>query len=113
MFSNRPINIFYNEPEVDRWIKFDRYPRKLLRRLLRGKERAGGQKMIVLGLMRGFDKLNIPYRFNDYKYIKKHPDEPACIIGKPHLLFERTWKNPIIFGAGIYSHPIECPELLE
>ncbi|HEY0174877.1 MAG TPA: hypothetical protein VGC08_00775 [Pedobacter sp.] len=61
--------------------------------------------------MKGLDKIGIPYRFNDYRYIKKHPGEIACIIGKPHLIFERTWKNPIILGAGIYSHPIECPEL--
>jgi hypothetical protein len=30
----------------------------------------------------------------------------------PFLLFNKTWKNPVIFGAAIYSHPIECPALL-
>jgi hypothetical protein len=69
--------------------------------------------LVAINLMRGLDKINIPYRFNDYKYIKKHPDEIACIIGKPHLLFERKWNNPIVFGAGIYSHPVEYPNLLQ
>ena len=69
--------------------------------------------MIALELMHGLDKINVPYRYNDFGYIKNHPAEVACIIGKPQLLFDRKWKNPVVFGAGIYSHPIECPDLLE
>lgn len=106
-----PLNIFYEEPDPDRWIKFDRYPRRLIRRLVRGKTKPGGVMMVALELMHGLDQLKIPYRFNDFKYIKSHPDELACMIGKPQLLFERRWKNPIIFGAGVYSHPIEYPDL--
>ena len=68
---------------------------------------------IAINLMRGLDKIGVPYRFNDYQYINKHPEEIACIIGKPHLLFDRKWKNPVILGAGIYSHPMECPDLFE
>jgi hypothetical protein len=106
------LNIFYEEPNPDRWFKFDRYPRKVIRRLIRGKQRPGGVMMVALELMRGLERLEIPYRFNDFKYIKKHPEEVACIIGKPQLLDKFKWKNPIIFGAGIFSHPIDCPDLL-
>ncbi len=67
---------------------------------------------IAISLMKGLDRLNIPYRFNDFSYIKKHPAEIACIIGKPQVLFNRPWKNPVVFGAGVYSHPVECPDLL-
>ncbi|MES2446451.1 MAG: glycosyltransferase family 1 protein [Bacteroidota bacterium] len=108
----KPLNIFYEEPDPDRWFKYDRYPRRLIRRMLRGKEKAGSIKMIALRLMEGLDLLKIPYRFNDYQYIKKHPNEIACIIGKPHLLDKHKWINPIIFGAGIFSHPIAYPDLL-
>jgi glycosyltransferase involved in cell wall biosynthesis len=108
-----PINLFYEEPDPDRWIKFDRYPRRLIRRLARGKQQPGGVGTIAINLMKGFDRLNIRYRLNDYKYIKKHPEEIACIIGKPHVLFDKNWENDIILGAGIYSHPIECPNLFK
>jgi glycosyltransferase involved in cell wall biosynthesis len=108
----QPLNIFYQEPDPDRWFKFDRYPRQVIRRLIRGKQRPGGVAMVAINLMKGLDKLGVAYRLNDFGYIRKHPDEIACIIGKPHLLFERKWTNPIIFGAGIYSHPVECPDLL-
>ncbi|WP_259065410.1 glycosyltransferase [Mucilaginibacter sp. X4EP1] len=107
------LNIFYEEPDPDRWIKYDRYPRRVIRRLVRGEQRKGGVAMIADSLMQGLERLEVPYRFNDYKHIRNHPDEIACIIGKPQLLFEKKWKNPIIFGAGIYSHPIECPDLFE
>jgi len=111
MLSNTHLNLFYEEPDPDRWIKYDRYPRKIIRRLIRGKQRPGGVMMIAVNLMKGLDKIGVPYRFNDYKYIKNHPEEIACIIGKPNLLFEKKWVNPVIFGAGVYSHPIECPDL--
>jgi glycosyltransferase involved in cell wall biosynthesis len=107
----KPLNLFYEEPDVDRWFKYDRYPRRVIRRLVRGKLKPGGVGLISLNLMKGLKKIGVPYRFNDYKYIKDHPNEIACIIGKPHVLFDKKWVNPIIFGAGVYSHPIECPNL--
>lgn len=108
----KPLNIFYEEPDPDRWLPYDRYPRKIIRRIIRGKARPGGQMMVALNLMAGLRKINVPYRFNDYKYIKQHPNEIACIIGKPQLLDEKEWLNPILLGASIFSHPLEYPDLL-
>jgi glycosyltransferase involved in cell wall biosynthesis len=109
----KTLNLFYSEPDPDRWFKYDRYPRKIIRRIIRGKERPGGVMTAAINLMKGFDRLGISYRFNDYQYIKKHPEEIACIVGKDQLIFDRKWKNPILFGTGTYSHPIECPDLFE
>jgi hypothetical protein len=109
----KPLNLFYEEPDPDRWFKYDRYPRKVIRRIVRGKQAPGGVMMIAINLMKGLDKIGVPYRFNDYSYTRKHPEEIACIIGKPHLLFEKEWQNPIILGAGVYSHPIDCPDIFE
>ncbi|MCB9283019.1 MAG: glycosyltransferase [Lewinellaceae bacterium] len=113
MDSNKTLNLFYQEPDPDRWIKHDRYPRRIIRRLVRGKPLPGGQKMVFLNLTQGLDKIGISYRVNDFKYIQKHPEELACIIGKPNVLFENKWENPILFGASIFSHPIDHPDLLE
>ena len=109
----KPLNLFYEEPDPDRWIKFDHVPRKWIRKILRGEQRPGGVATIAINLMKGFDKKGIPYRYNDYRYINEHPEEIACIIGKPHVLLEKKWDNPVIFGAGVYSHPIECINLLK
>lgn len=107
------LNLFYEEPDPDRWVRFDRYPRRLIRRLVRGKTKPGGVMMVALELMKGLEKLNIPYRFNNYKYANAHPNELIGVIGKPHLIFEKKFKNPILFGAGVFSHPIDCPDLFK
>lgn len=107
------LNLFYQEPDPDRWVPFDRYPRRLIRRMLRGKTRPGGQMMVFLNLMKGLDRIGVPYRVNNFRHARRHPDELACIVGKPQVLFDRDWKNPVLFGASIFSHPLACPDLLD
>lgn len=107
------LNIFYEEPESDRWIMFDRYPRRLIRRLWRGRPRPGGQQRIFLNLCAGLDRIGIRYRVNDYRHARHNPRQLACIIGKPHVLDKMEWRNPILFGAAVFSHPSEDPRLLE
>jgi glycosyltransferase involved in cell wall biosynthesis len=107
------LNLFYAEPDPDRWIRFDRYPRRVVRRLIRGKRNPGGQERVFLNLCAGLDKIGVPYRVNDYGHAKSHPDEIACIVGKPHLLDATNWQNPILFGAAVFSHPIDDPDLLK
>jgi hypothetical protein len=105
------LNLFYEEPEGDRWLPFDRYPRRIVRRIVRGPARPGGQKRVFLNLCAGLDRLRLPYRVNDYHHARKAPRELACIIGKPCVLDRIVWRNPILFGAAVYSHPVDDPEL--
>ncbi len=107
------LNLFYAEPDDDRWLPFDRYPRRILRRLIRGKRRPGGQTRVFLNLMAGLEEIGVPYRVNDFRHARSHPQELACIIGKPFLLDKMEWKNPILFGASVFSHPIDDPHLFE
>lgn len=113
MISKSVINLFYEEPDDDRWFKYDRYLRKIIRRIVRGKEKIGGVKLIAVQLMKGLDNLGIPYRFNDYKYAKNNPKELIGVIGKPHIIFERKFNNPILFGAGVFSHPSDCVDFFD
>jgi hypothetical protein len=107
------LRLFYGEPEDDRWLPFDRYPRRLARRLVRGVPRPGGQKRVFLNLCAGLDRIGVAYRVNDYAGAKRDRGAPACIVGKPHLLDEIEWKNPILFGAAVFSHPSDDPRLFE
>lgn len=106
-------NIFYEEPEADRWLPFDRYPRRIVRRLVHGAPKPGGQMRVFLNLCAGLDKLGATYRVNNYRHLRRHPGELACVIGKPCVLDQMTRGNPIIFGASVFSHPMEDPDLLE
>jgi glycosyltransferase involved in cell wall biosynthesis len=107
------LNIFYEEPDSDRWVMFDRYPRRLVRRLWRGRARPGGQKRIFLNLCAGLDRIGVRYRVNDYQHARRNPRQLACIIGKPNVLDNMEWQNPILFGTAVFSHPSEDPQLFE
>jgi hypothetical protein len=106
------LNLFYEEPNPDRWIPFDRYPRQLVRRIVRGPAAPGGQMRVFLNLCAGLTKIGVRYRVNDYRYIRRHTSEIACIIGKPQVLDRIKCDNPIIFGSALFSHPIDRPGLL-
>jgi hypothetical protein len=67
---------------------------------------------VFLNLCAGLNHLGISYRVNDYRYIRRHPSELACIIGGPFVLDAIRWENPILFGAAIYAHPMDDPYLL-
>jgi hypothetical protein len=107
------LNLFYEEPEGDRWLPFDRYPRRVIRRIVRGPRRVGGQERVFLNLCAGLQKIGAPFRRNDYAHARRHPQELACIVGKPAVLDKMRWRNPILFGASIFSHPLNDPGLFE
>lgn len=108
-----PLNLFYEElPEADRWLPFDRYPRRIVRRIVRGKPSPGGQMRVFLNLRAGLDRLGVRYRVNDYRHMRRHPQELACIVGRPHVLDRFAWQGPILFGAAVFSHPTDDPNLL-
>jgi len=107
------LNLFYDEePNPDRWLAFDRYPRRLVHRLVRGKPNPGGQMRMFLNLCAGLDRLGVHYRVNDYRFIKSNPGELACIIGTPIVLDKIAWRNPILYGPAV-SPPVDDPLLLE
>lgn len=106
------INLFYEEPDPDRWFLFDRYPRRVLRRIYRGRPLVGGQHRVFLNLCAGLHKIGVAYRVNDYAFARRHEEEAVGIVGKPCVLDKMKWRNPIVFGAAVYSHPLDDPDLL-
>jgi hypothetical protein len=107
-----PLNLFYAEPDNDRWLPFDRFPRQWLRRIVRGKRRPGGQERVFLNLMAGLDRLGASYRVNDYRHARRNPAELCCVLGKRQVLDDEPWRNPLVVGPCIHDHPIADPELL-
>ena len=56
MPASRPLNLFYEEPDPDRWLPLDRYPRRLIRRIVRGPFQPGGTMRVYLNLRAGLDQ---------------------------------------------------------
>lgn len=107
MALQRPLSLFYDEPDPDRWIPFDRFPRRLIRRVVRGPWQPGGPMRVFLSLMAGLDRIGVRYRVNDYRHMLANRDELACLIGKPHILKRFDPHTPLLFGSSIYNHPID------
>jgi glycosyltransferase involved in cell wall biosynthesis len=103
----RPLSLFYDEPDPDRWVPFDRFPRRLIRRIVRGPWQPGGPMRVFLSLMAGLDRIGVRYRVNDYRHMLANRDELACLIGKPHILKQFDPHTPLLFGSSIYNHPID------
>jgi hypothetical protein len=106
-----PINLFYEEPDPDRWLPYDRHARRLVRRLVRGPAQPGGAERAFLNLVAGLDQVGTPYRINDYRHIAANPLELACVFGKPQVLDKIPTRTPLLFGTSIYSHPSDNPGL--
>ena len=106
------LNIFYDEPMGDRWLPWDRYPRAVVRRVVRGRPQPSGHRRVFLNLCEGLKTLGILFRVNDYAFARRNPSSLACIVGKPAVLDKMKWRNPILLGASIYSHPIDDPDVL-
>ena len=105
------LNLFYQEPERDRWVPYDRYPRRIVRALFRGRRVAGGQERVFLNLCKGLDQLGVPYLCNDLNYARSHPEEICCILGKRHVLYGFKLGNPLMVGPCCFNHPIDAPDL--
>jgi glycosyltransferase involved in cell wall biosynthesis len=103
----QPVALFYEEPEPDRWLPFDRYPRRVVRRLVRGKPQPGGVMRWFLNLRAGLDRLGVPYRVNDYRGLRRSPGAWAHVLGKPHVVEKIPAGHPIIYGPGVAAHPYE------
>lgn len=100
-------NLFYEEPLHDRWFKYDRYPRKLVRRIIRGPEPIGGVKRWFINLCAGLDILGVSYSINNYKTLKKKPGSWALVIGKSNVIEKIPKDTHIIYGPGVSAHPYE------
>ena len=100
------LNLFYEEPEGDRWLPYDRYPRRFIRRVVRGKPQPGGVMRWFLNLRSGLDQLGVKYTVNDYARLRRTPGAWACVVGKPHVVEKIPAGHPIIYGPGVSSHPL-------
>lgn len=104
---SRPFFLFYAEPDPDRWFPGDHVPRRMIRRIVRGKPQPGGVMRWFLNLQAGLDRLGVTYRLNDYRGLRRTPGAVAHVIGKPHVIDLIPPGHPIVYGPGVAAHPFE------
>lgn len=116
----RPLNLFFvhDHSSSDRWVSYDRYPRWLVRRGLdaigiQKRSRPSGHEIVCKNLRKGLDRLGVEYRYNNFRYIRRNPDDLMCILGQPKILIDYDWPNPVVFGPCIFDHPLSNLEFWE
>lgn len=108
------IPLFYKEPAPDRLIPFDRYPRYIIRKLLREEPQPGGVKRWFLNLVSGLEQIGQPFAINSLSALAENEGAMACVVGKPHVVAQIPKDMPIMYGPGVSAHPFdhkpgECP----
>ncbi len=114
--ERKAILLFYKEAERDKFFKYDRYLKRIVRPLyhkLHHRQKKTGYGVCFELLTRSLEQNGWLVRVNDFASARKYPDYPVGIVGS-HALLER-WKlpNPAIVGPALYDHPMLAPHLME
>jgi len=114
--GRKTLLLFYREYEADKFVKYDRYLKKILRPLYHmthHRQKTSGYAVWFDLLRRGLAKAGFGVRVNDYRTARKNPDYPVGLIGYTGLL--ENWKlpNPAVLGPGLYDHPQLAPDLFK
>jgi hypothetical protein len=101
------------EPMKDRWFPSDRIPRRIVRKLLRGKPRLGGVDKVFANLCLGLDQLKVPYVVN-LPFSELTKDDRVGVLGRGRYALEGYDRSsPIVAGVGLMTHPSEWPDLCD
>ena len=108
------VCLYYRKPpETDRWLPGDRYPRAAIRRLIRGRPRAGGIDRVFLNLCAGLDRLGVSYVVN-LPFRELRPDDRVGVLGRGRSCLDGYDRDiPIVAGIGLMTHPSEWPSLCD
>ncbi len=110
------VLLFYREWDQDKFIKYDRYLKPLLRPLYnamhRARKKTGHQVSFDL-MVQALKRQGFLVRVNDYATARKNPSYPVGLVGHPRLVEEWTLPNPAILGPAMYDHPMLAPRLMD
>jgi hypothetical protein len=110
------VLLFYKEFEKDKFVKYDRYLKRVVRplyNLLHHRQKKTGFGVWFELLRRALERSGFRVRVNDHALARKHPDYPVGLVGFPMLLDGWNLPNPALLGPALYDHPSLAPRLME
>jgi len=114
LLDKKTVLLFYKEYEADKFIKYDRYLKRLLRPLyhkLHHRQKKTGFAVSFELMREALANAGYDVHVNDYKTAKWNPSYPVGLVGFPTLLDGWTLPNPAILGPSLYDHPSLKPDL--
>ncbi|HEX8210911.1 MAG TPA: hypothetical protein VF584_12110 [Longimicrobium sp.] len=110
------VLLFYKDYETDRFIRGDRYLKRLVRPLydrLHRRKKVTGFAVTYQLMVRALREQGYDVRSNDYRTARKHPEHPVGLFGFSHILDGWDLPNPRVLGVGMYDHPRLAPDLMK
>ena len=110
------ILLFYREHERDKYFKYDRYLKRIVRpfyNLTHHSRKLTGFAVSFDLMMRALVKAGWTVRVNDRGLARKNPEYPVGLVGYPCLIDGWNLPNPAILGPSLYDHPLLAPRLME
>jgi hypothetical protein len=114
--ERKVIFLFYREFEKDKFFKYDRYLKRVVRpiyNLTHHRQKKTGFAVWFELLRQALEKQGWHVRVNDYAVARKHPEYPVGLIGYPSLLEGWSLPNPALLGPALYDHPMLAPNLMK
>jgi len=110
------ILLFYKEFEKDKFFKYDRYLKRVVRPvydLTHTRQKKTGFGVSFELLKQALEKRGWLVRINDLALARKHPEYPVGLVGFPTILDGWNLPNPAILGPSLFDHPMLAPRLME
>jgi hypothetical protein len=111
-----PILLFYREFEKDKFIKYDRYLKRIVRpvyNLTHNRQKKTGFAVSFELMVRALRNQGWTVRINDRVYARRNPTYPVGLVGFPILLDGWDLPNPAVLGPSLYDHPMLAPDLMQ
>lgn len=99
--------------DLDRWIIFDRYPRRFFNKIRSKSKISTGQTKALKNLLLGLELGKIEYRLNPAEKAIRNEKNPILLFGQSKVIdyLEKFPTAQFIVGPALYSHPLENPRL--
>jgi hypothetical protein len=110
--DRRVILLFYREFEKDKFFKYDRYLKRVVRpiyNLMHTRQKKTGFGVIFELLKRALENQGWVVRINDYAVARRHPEYPVGLVGFPTVLDGWNLPNPAVLGPCLFDHPMLAP----
>jgi hypothetical protein len=114
--ERRAILLFFRKFEQDKFVKYDRYLKRIVRpfyELMHRRQKKTGFAVSFHLLVRALTKSGWIVYVNDRALARKNPHYPVGLVGFPSILEGWDLPNPAILGPSLYDHPLLAPHLME
>ncbi|UVF18416.1 glycosyltransferase [Microvirga terrae] len=116
MPGDNVILLFYKEFEADKFIKYDRYLKRILKPIyhkFHTRQKKTGFAVSFSLLHRALVQAGYDVRINDFTFARQHLEHPVGLVGFPTILEGWDLPNPALLGPSLYDHPGLAPNLMQ